>query len=525
MSGIGQRIVQSLATGIARIENELSDLNNALIAKQTEIADYDEMITALDSKMTSSIDNINGAIKDVGDAYEDQIANGCKSGLKWVLAGISTDAQGEPIATWRAIRIEQTCFNKYGIQFEKKPCNRTYELNIVAEYGGSVGTGSTVFLVNTSNYSAYSPDNTNNLLNFADNSGLEIGDFITDDIETPEIFVEGALPTIVGFSSAVNSFSTGIKTSFTGTIISGENTLAIQDATVSQLGITTGDYIFALGITNGAPSKEYSNTTVTGFTTAFLDLNSYFADAGIGSTTVVCEALTLSNNAVSSGSTVTFFVGIGSVVPTLILSDASTGVSTNGSFTFIRNTELYTQFSIDKNPIDPTSVGILGVNGSIGDGKKISVINNGSDSTVQSYAEAREESKPSVGAGQECYRIGNDSWPIRPFGGGYAVEGDVAIGSSIFVPSYSSTPPGSDCSTYATAVTNAISARGTSISVNSANVNKYINATNTIRDSRHKSQLQAWSILQAINEARKDKTDTTGALDVVKDANFDVLDD
>ena len=529
MSGIGQRIVQTLASGVERIENEIADLNNALIAKQIEINDYDEMIKALDNKMTASINNINGAIEDVGAAYENQIAVGCKSGLKWVLSGISTGDRGQEIATYTCIRIEQSCFNRYGIQFEKKPCNRTYDLNIVAEYGGSVGVGSTVFFVDSSNYSVYSPDETNSNVNFADNSGLQVGDFITDDVDDPVIFVDGALPTIVGFSSAVNAFSTGIKTSFTGNILNGQNVLAIQGATVSQLGIEVGDFVYANGVTNNAPSKEYSATTVTGFTTAFLDLEAYYTNTGFGTTTVVCEALTLSDNAVSSASTITFFVGVGTVVPALILSDSPTGVATNGNFTFIRNTELYTQFGIDKNPIDPTSVGIFGVNGNSGDGKKIFLVNNGSESTIQSYAEAREETKPSVGAGKECYRIGNDSWPIRPFGGGYAVEGDVAIGAggtvNPFIAGYTSTPPGSDCAAQETAVTNAISARGTAITVNSNDINKLINATNTIRDSRHQSQLQAWSILQAINEAKKKRIDTTGALDVVKDANFDVLPD
>ena len=528
-SGTANKIIAKISREVERQNRELSDLDNLIIEKQADIEEYDEMLVALDNKMKGYVDQINEKIQDVATAYEDEITAGCKSGLKWVKTGISTVGVGSSAfdqATWTAIRIESTTFNKYGLQYEKKPSNRNYNLNIVGEYGGSVSTGKTELLIDSLNYSAFTPDEegNQNVQNFSQLSGLEVGDFVTDDVSEPTVFTSGSLPTIVGFSSAVNAFSSGIKTSFTGSAVLGQDLIAIQSSTIEEMELNIGDHIYRQNVTSSEVAKEYSSTTIVGFATTSIVINSYLEGTGAGTTTIITQAVRISNNILAGVSTVSFLVGVGTAVPTIIMSSTPTGILTGGNFSFIRSTDLYKSFSIDKSPIDPVVVGIIGVNGSSGTGERLSLVNNGNGSTIQSYSEVRGESKPAVGNGYVSYRVGTTSWPILPFTGGYANEGDVAIGNSTFVPTSTSTPPtSSGCATLATNVSNALTARTNIISSNIPLINKYIGPRNIIGDGRTKDQLSAWSYLQAKNFVASKISTNSNVLEIIKDPNWDLL--
>jgi len=528
-SGTADKIIAKISREVKRQNQELSDLDNLVIEKQADIEEYDEMLVALDNKMKGYVDQINEKIQDVATAYEAEITAGCKSGLKWVKTGITTVGAGSSDydqATWTAIRIESTTFNKYGLQYEKKPSNRNYNLNIVGEYGGSVSTGKTELLIDSLNYSAFTPDEegNQNVQNFSQLSGLQVGDFVTDDVSEPTVFTSGSLPTIVGFSSAVNAFSSGIKTSFTGSAVLGQDLIAIQSSTIDEMGLSIGDHIYRQNVTSSEAAKEYSSTTIVGFATTSIVINSYLEGTGAGTTTILTQAVRISNNILAGVSTVSFLVGVGTPVPTVVMSSAPTGILTGGNFSFIRSTDLYTSFSIDKSPIDPVVVGIIGVNGSSGTGERLSLVNNGNGSTIQSYSEVRGESKPAVGNGYVSYRVGTTTWPILPFTGAYAQEGDVAIGNSTFVPTSTSTPPtASGCATLATDVSNALTARTNIISSNIPLINKYIGPRNIIGDGRTKDQLSAWSYLQAKNFVASKISTNSNVLQTIKDPNWDLL--
>jgi hypothetical protein len=528
-SGTADKIIAKISREVRRQNQELIDLDNLVLEKQADIEEYDDMIVALDNKMKGYVDEINEKIQDVANAYEAEITAGCKSGLKWVKTGISSVGVGSTVffqSTWTVVRIENTTFNKYGLQYQKKPYNRDYNLNIVGEYSGTVSTGKTELFIDTLNYSVLSPDEEGNsdILSFDELSDLKVGDFITDDVSEPTVFTSGALPTIVGFSSAVNAFSAGIKTSFTGSAVLGQDLIAIQSSTIDEMGLSIGDHIYRQNVTSIESAKEYSSTTIVGFATTSVEINVYTEDVGAATSTIVTQAVRISNNILAGVSTVSFLVGVGTAVPTIVMSSAPTGILTGGNFSFIRSTNLYTSFSIDKSPIDPVVVGIIGVNGSSGTGETLELVNNGNSNTVQSYSEVRGESKPAVGNGFASYRVGTTTWPTLPFTGGYAQEGDVGIGTSGFTPSTTSTPPAaSGCATLATNVSNALTDRTNIIGSNIPLINKYIGPRNIIGDGRSTDQLSAWAYLQAKNDVASKISTNNNVLQTIKDPNWDLL--
>lgn len=538
-SGTGYKAIEKLKIEIERQEKELTDLNNLLVDKQGDIDELDELIIALDRKVLGSVDDTNTLYQNVADAYENQISIGCSSGLLWVDAGISTSGAGTSVRTWVCSRLPQTCFDKYGLQCLKKPCNRQYNINVVEESAGTVAVGSTIFIVNTSNYTVDYPDETNpTALNFFDLTDINVGDFITDDTQNPTLFIEGALPTVVGFASTVNAFSSGIKTSFVGDVTTGTTLIAVRDKTVAELGLQVGDYIYSQGVTGNEPSKEYSTNTIVGFGTTTIVFDSYYADTGIGTTVAVAEAITLSKAVVGSAVTNTFFVGVGSTVPAIIMSAGPVGTGTNFDFTFIRNTELYEQFNIDRNPLEKTTVGIIidpklpGFQ-PVGAGLSVILINNGFDSAVQRYNSLKDdrqfkdqrEEKPDVGNGQVCYRVGNKQWPIRPFNSDYAEEGDILILDPAISPPYTSTPPASGgCTAAQTQIQTTLDAIGGDVITNFVtNSEFFIEASNEIRYSRHRLQLEAWAILQAISELEGRRRKLIKSINRIKDPNFDIV--
>lgn len=541
MSSKGDKAVAKLKAEIERQEKELRDLNNLLVQKQGDIDELDDLIIGLDRKVLGNVDSLNSYYQEVADAYQNQIDIGCKSGLVWLPAGIATSGVGSTVVTFVCSKIPEVCYDKYGLQCLKKPCNRQYDINVVEEGAGTVAVGSTIFIVNTVNYTVDYPDETNPTnLNFFDLTDIAVDDFITDDTQNPTLFAEGALPTVVGFTSTVNAFSSGIKTSFVGDVTAGSNIIAIRDKTVSQLGIAIGDYVYSQNITGIEPSKEYSTNTIVGLGTTSIIYDSYFPDVGIGTTTAVTEAIFLSNPAVGSATTTTFLVGVGKTVPAIIMSSEPVGTGTNFDFTFIRNTTLFEGFNIDRNPLEKTTVGVIadpkqGGFQPVGAGLQVILVNNGADTAVQKYNSLKDdpqfgdqrEEKPAVGNGKICYSVGISSWPTLPFTGDYAEEGDIVTSKNLFfLPTYTTTPPGSPsgCAAAQTRIDNALNNLASAgFSTFISNSDFYIDASNEIRYARHRLQLEAWSILQAINELEVRRKDIIKSINRIKDPNFDVL--
>ena len=225
---------------------------------------YDELITNIDTRIPTPIQEINTKITAVQDAYRNRVNIGCKNDLHWVLQSTQTvsgiDTLGNPFSkNYKTYKVEKIAseyrqINYYGAKYYKRPKDRDYGSSAVKEIpSASVGIGSTYMVVY---------DATTDTTGFTILSGIQTGDTITDSIEQPTIFTIGDLPEIVGFGS---TSLLGISTTFGGTIAFGSTILAYAGINTTS-GISTGDTIWRTGITS-------TDSVVVGFGTTTISVS------------------------------------------------------------------------------------------------------------------------------------------------------------------------------------------------------------------------------------------------------------
>ncbi|NBP04168.1 MAG: hypothetical protein EBU90_29550, partial [Proteobacteria bacterium] len=388
---------------------------------------------------------INVAITSVKTAYDARITAGCKSDLYWEQIGTGKYTWFEIDFYYTIYQCKKnpnvrTDYGYYGAKYYRKPQNQDYGANIVKEFLGTISIGSTSLAI-------ISNDGTSN---------LQVGDTITDNVDNPTVFSSANLPSIVGFGTTA---IVGTSTQFSGTISYG-STIIAHTGIGTTGNINVGDTITLSGVL-------VSNTKVAGIgtTTATQTVwNPNYGGAGVGSmisTSVSVPSLIVSVAAIGSTTNGTFTVGILSTFPSVILSGASIKAATNTNFTDIRTTQTdATTFDYSNNPIDPVTIGIMG-NNTLGLGHKLVRVNNGSpvgpfqwkEVMTSSFADKTDAQlndnekylratypEPACGAGYARYYPGDTNWPIKitytyDFDGhppltavtSYAKEGDTVI--------------------------------------------------------------------------------------------------
>jgi len=497
---------------------EVEMIKDQLTLMDVKIDRYDSIISNIDKQIIPLIDEINVAITSVKTAYDNRIANKCKNNLYWELT--STQSYGGRYAAEETV---YTCkknpsvginYGYYGAKYYRKPHNQDYGSNIVREFFGTIGAGSTILGV----------------LGIEGTSNLLVGDNIVDNIDNPTIFPID-LPTIVGFGTTSIA---GVTTDFGGSVSSG-STIIANVGVGTTVGINTGDSITLSGVLN--PS-----TKVVGFGTTSITVNNVWdpVSGKFISTSSVAKSLIVSIPAVATG-TGTFKVGPLVTYPALILSGPAQIDATNTNFTDIRTTQTSsTVFDYSNNPIDPVTIGIMG-SGTIGLGHKLVRVNNGSpigpfqwheimtaDFASKSDSELNDTEKylrttypePACGASYAEYYPGDTSWPIKynyfysEFGikidssttSSYAQEGDtVVVGFGLTIPfdigTTSTKPPGaasnSDCTNiYDAAITAAEVSRDAIIARNLPKIDFLLNASAPLRDMRDTMESRAFGLLQ-----------------------------
>lgn len=413
---------------------EVQMIKDQLTLMDVRIDRYDTIISNIDQQIIPLIDEINVAISSVKTAYDNRIAAKCKNNLYWELT--STQSYGGRYAVSETVYIckknPSVGINSgyYGAKYYRRPQNQDYGSNIVREFLGTIGSGSTVLAV----------------FGIIGTQNISVGDQITDNIDKPTIFPIN-LPTIVGFGTTSIA---GVTTNFGGSVSSG-STIIANVGVGTTIGINIGDSITLSGILN--PS-----TTVVGFGTTTITVNNVWSPGlgttsilttqttagqtvGIGSTVIwvdsvsgvavgsslsitgkltnvpvvsvgntfvrigtantisstitagiavtfstfngfittsaTAKSLIISIPAVGTG-TGTFKVGPLVTYPTLILSTSAYISGNNINFTDIRTTQTdSTTFDYSNNPIDPVTIGIMNSN-TVGLGHKLVRVNNGS---------------------------------------------------------------------------------------------------------------------------------------------------
>lgn len=497
---------------VAELEGEL-ELKRAeveMIRDQLQLYDvridqYDAILENMDRSVLPLVDEINVAISSVKTAYDNRISAGCKTDLIWVLTASNTFNVGLSSSystytyTARKNSAVQINYNRYGIKYYRRPQNQDYGSNIVAEFTGSAGYGST-------NLAVTSIGGTNSLL---------LGDTITDSIDNPQLYNVANLPDIVGFGVTLVTIN---SVEFGGTVSLG-STIIVHTGIGSTVGINTGDSIEELGILS-------PGTIIVGFSTGSYSIEIWdYSTGSFISSSTSGTALVVNSPAIGSATT-TFTVGIKTEFPSLILDQPINAPANNSYFTAIRTTQsVLDNFDYTNNPLDPVTVAIMDST-RIGLGHTAVLVNNGSSSGPFQWEEVlgpEISPEPACGNGYVTYYSGTTQWPgyitstyntsgvaiASTFT--YATEGQsvtvttAGIGTTTSTPSrysinYSGTSPTNPgltgCSNLDTAITSSEASRDAIIARNQPIITDILNKARVLRTLRDKLEGEAFSILQ-----------------------------
>ena len=508
MPGISTLFVSDCREELEFRRKEKEQLLDQLALYDVRIDRYDAIIENMDRSLLPLVNEINVAISSVKAAYDARIAAGCKSNLSWQETA-RVSYRLSPIRYGAASDITQvtytvlknpsvnTVYNKYGIKYYRRPKNQDYGSNIVAEFFGTIGAGSTrLAIVQTG---------------LAGTAGILLGDTITDDLENPITFGVDDLPSIVGF---------GVSTLLINNVSFG-GTVSVGKTIIAQVGVgTTGSISVGNGI--GYTGVLPYGTTVVGIGTTTITQDFFdFTVGGFISTNVTVPSLIISQPSIATTS-VDFTVGITSDFPAYFLSTTADVAADFTNFTVIRTTQsVLDEFDATNNPIDPVTVGIMSTN-TIGLGHTAILVNNGSPAGPFQWREVLGDydPEPNCGNGSVNWYFGNTQWPTKTTLGytttspwsqlssvtTYANEGEsvtISLGSTIppqYSTGYSGTSPTNPgltgCAALDAAITAAESSRDAIIARNTPVINATLSAASSLRILRDKLEGQAFVFLQ-----------------------------
>lgn len=530
-----QVIAKRLREARETTKDESTALTEQLAIIDAVIDEYDEVINKLDNKLPGYIQPLNTRVQQVSNAYHARISHGCRNDLTWINVGsgrMNYFGGGEQDVIVYEVQKDPSTFRFlgfYGAKFYKFPKNRDYGSNVVDTIDkADANVGSTALIL--LDFDAESQAG----LTTGVRSGIQTGDFITDDLDNPEIFLAGAGTSVVGTGltdyAAYNYPVSGFCTTSDDKIYSDQ-----------KIGIITsfniGDEVYGDQFKSGAGIIA-TGTTITGFGTA-VGIVTIANDAGISTgVEVVLDFMTLSKpvtGTIDANIGTTFYVGMVSSYYFAELSAEPVVSGLGSSFLIIRQDTSDIIFDSSKNPIDPVEIGIAeGKN--IGKGHKLELTNNGDPKIIAQWKEVQEEPEPLVGAGRVEYYVGNFQWPTITTRN---ADGDVSsthavIGQRVIVGSgasvgtsigYTGTPvsgsiPG-DCGDYDTAIVTAENNLAEEIAQNVPIINHYINGADALRELRNDDETSAWGLLQCLGYNSDKAARQLGQAEAIEDFDWE----
>ena len=480
-------ILEELKQKLKYAKDSRNAVLDQLKLKDVSIDKIDVLIGNIDKQIPPLLKNINDKIDELKAAYDARISNGCRNDLKWEIVASGTNFRtSTSYTTYKCVKDSslRQQQNYYGQKYYRKPLNRDFGSNLIAELTGNIGVSSNILAV----------------VSAGGTEGINIGDTVTDNLDGPTVFTLGNLPTVVGFGS---TSTVGFTTTLVGNIGLGSDRF-VNVGIGTTLAAPIGSSVSFTGVLP-------EGTTIIGIGTADTVVEFYDEPLRTNtSITVTAPTLILSNVATAATTNGTLHVGIGSTVPSLILSENANTDSYNGLFSVIRSTEdIDSDFDFEKSPLDPVTVGILGSQAGIG--HKTIIVNNGSPQGPAQWREQQQDPEPSIGAGNVVYYTGNTSWPIVTSGAGigavasYAVEGQVLVStSSTLGTSATATvtsvsplnPPVSTCNTSDSTISSAETALTNAINANINELQRLNGLASSLREVRDKMELEAYGMLQ-----------------------------
>ena len=546
---ISQRVISDLKAEIDSKTAQRKAILSQLSLLDIQIDGYDTIISNMDSEAIGYINLMNSAIDEVKSAYQAVIESGCKTNLTWVETDSWTrtvqagagDGSSTYNVTYTKYEVKRDVdlkieYKYHGIKYYRKPANRDYGSFLIADFVGNVGTGETIIAV-------------------IEDSGIpteiQIGDYITDSIDNPQIFDSSDLPRVVGFGVTQ---SIGVTTSLIGGIQNGSNTFAHFGAgSLSQ--VTTG-----MVLINDALQE---NSIITGFGSTQVLVQYYTSSGVLTSGILTCNSVLLDKPAIDTVQEDTFNVGIVTISPAVFISTTASAQGSSILFTAFRAgdiNDIDKDFDPLKDPNAPLKIGIID-SSTLGLGHTSLYNNSGDPSEQQSYNPNKTyvdfslESKkdclfkndgtprpnvawdnennqcirkpePEVGAGKAIYYEGSDNWPIinTPTLTGQTISGYTqsyaTLGQTVTVSSSPGTsdgvtigtklygPSGKCSNSQLNSFYNTISSKETNrdkiISENLSKAKSIIESTEALRRQRAEKETYAWSMLQASASLRQD---------------------
>jgi hypothetical protein len=539
MAADPKAIEKRLRDQSTQIKGQVEQLQELLTIQDAILDEYDELIEKCDKKNYPMIPEINTKIKAVSDAYKARIAEGCLSDLTWVLQETKTLTskafQGNvETQTWKVAKdpAQRVQLNRYGLKYYRYPKDRDYGSNITGEVENANIDQFTTVLVVFDSDTSYEVNGTSTVL-----GGVKAGDLVTDNLDDPQIFITGNLPTVIGIGTT--SYP-GIRSDFTGFCTSVDNKIysdALQGTVLDYAQV--GDFIYDFSGNGLLPAN---GVKITGISTVDIPFAIDGNNTGNGGE-VTSKVATIDGTVNGSASNVTFTVGIVSTYQAAFLSTGPQVAGVQSSFTFVRNTGGDVDFDAASNPIDPVKIGTIQGSGDYGKGHKLERHNNGYPEGTQTWREVQQEPEPNVGSGFEEYWVGALSWPQWAQSNGttrgpavYVTEGftiAVSVGGTQLpgLPSMTSIPPpgsnpGSNaCNNLDDAITAAESDMNSTISTNIPKIDYLLKGSKTLRNLRADDQTSAWSYLQGIGYQNKKSSENNSNADEVGDFNWSELDD
>jgi len=556
-------IIEEYKIEVARKKQQINNLLDQLALIDLKLDKYDGLIGPIDQSTLPLSEQVNSSASSVRTAYEARISAGCRTDLKWVKVGTTTqliDEGGAPTArqvdVWEVQKNPDTYDYKpkVGLKYYQKPLDRDYGSTLVSEFYGNVSAGSSIIAItNESGNPTTTPPE------------IRINDTISDDIDNPIIFSLGNLPEVVGFGTTT---SVGIVTTLVGGISTGSPVFN-HFGSGSLTGVTTGMVLVHLGVGTDPPVLP-TFTTIIGFGTTGQSIQYYDGNGVFKTSTLTTNTLILNKSATDYIQEGEFVVGILTAYTALFLStEASRSGLTTDLVALRVDSSVYKGFDYTKSPNSPIKIGIVGAsNAGIGNsvyfdesgiGKTFDKYKPGktyvdstkknrndciykSDGTLRANTiwnpdtrECIRNAEPEVGAGREDYYIGTTQWPtITSSNGGdppvytttYASEGTrVTVASTATgLIGYASGPPPSgvfpaNCSTYDTTINTALNTYNSTRSTNVPQIQSQANMSNILRKQREKLQRYAWSILQSASKLDEEITELESAISDI--SNFD----
>ena len=502
-----QEIIQELQNDLESKKFQKEALLSQLSLLDVRIDKYDSLISNIDKDALIPIDIINTKVTALKQAYDARIAANCRSNLGWVLveSWMPSYYRGSfgNNTTYYKYKVQKVgiAFTPYrGMKYYQKPLNRDYGVNIITTFNGTISAGSTAITIldNNSQVSVLS----------------KVGDLVVDNLNTPVVFSQSNLPSIVGFGTTQ---VVGIVTTLVGGISTGSTIFAHYGPGISTIGIDTGMLFECVGVVT---------STVVGFGTTTFPVQFLNQDGFYETSEVPCDSVILSSSAVNGAIEETFTVGIVTTSPSMLISTEAIGSATSTIFTIIRPGDIDTNFDYLQNPFDPLNIGIIN-SSTTGVGHSIFFDASGNPTETQTWnsnssyfdssTNTQVSPEPLVGAGRANYYVGTLSWPARITCNNLGIcsatrvpEGTVAITSTSNPTSLGTTSVGpaivgiESCSKLDEDIEEAKKELNDTVSQYQSQIEPLINITRALRQDRDRKELQAWSILQALGSINED---------------------